>query len=52
LRSLGCHLGQGFLMSRPVAPEAIDMLLAVAVPFPHVQFDATINRLTTARRDA
>jgi diguanylate cyclase (GGDEF)-like protein len=52
LRSLGCHLGQGFLMSRPVAPEAIETLLAASVPFPHVQFDATINRLTTARRDA
>jgi diguanylate cyclase (GGDEF)-like protein len=51
LRSLGCHLGQGFLMSRPVAPEAIENLLAAAIPFPHVQFDATINGLTTAQRE-
>ena len=50
LRALGCHLGQGFLMSRPVAPEAIESLLAVAIPFPHVEFDATISRLTTAQR--
>ena len=41
LRALGCHLGQGFLMSRPVTPDAIENLLAAAVPFPHVEFDAT-----------
>ncbi|HTC69134.1 MAG TPA: EAL domain-containing protein, partial [Acidothermaceae bacterium] len=52
LRSLGCHLGQGFLMSRPVAPEAIETLLAAPIPFPHVEFDATISRLTIANRDA
>jgi diguanylate cyclase (GGDEF)-like protein len=41
LRALGCHLGQGFLMSRPVAPEAIESLLAAPIPFPHVEFAAT-----------
>ena len=41
LRALGCHLGQGFLMSRPVAPQAIEPLLAAPIPFPHVEFDAT-----------
>ena len=51
LRSLGCHLGQGFLMSRPVAPEAIENLLAAPIPFPHVAFDATINWPTTALRN-
>ena len=50
LRALGCHLGQGFLMSRPVAPEAIENLLAAAVPFPHVEFDATIDRSMTTQR--
>ncbi len=39
LRSLGCHLGQGFLMSRPVAPESIENLLAASIPFPYVQFE-------------
>jgi diguanylate cyclase (GGDEF)-like protein len=52
LRALGCHLGQGFLMSRPVAPEAIENLLAAAVPFPHVEFDATTNRPTTTQRNS
>jgi len=28
LRSAGCHLGQGFLWSRPVPPDAIDGMLA------------------------
>ena len=42
LRALGCHLGQGFLMSRPVAPEAIENLLAAPIPFPHVEFDCAI----------
>jgi diguanylate cyclase (GGDEF)-like protein len=49
LRSLGCHLGQGFLMSRPVAPEAIENLLAAPIPFPHVAFDAAIKRPTKTR---
>jgi diguanylate cyclase (GGDEF)-like protein len=52
LRSLGCHLGQGFLMSRPVAAEAIEMLLAAPIPFPHVEFDGTTPRLPTAPRSA
>lgn len=51
LRALGCNLGQGFLMSRPVAPEAIENLLAVPIPFPHVEFDATVNRPTTTQRN-
>ncbi len=49
LRALGCHLGQGFLMSRPVTPDAIENLLAAAVPFPHVVFDATTNWTTVQR---
>lgn len=48
LRSLGCHLGQGFLMSRPVASAAIESLLAAAIPFPHVEFEATVDTLMTA----
>jgi EAL domain-containing protein (putative c-di-GMP-specific phosphodiesterase class I) len=32
LRGMGCDIGQGFLLSRPVAAEAIDALLAARVP--------------------
>ncbi|HEY2428197.1 MAG TPA: EAL domain-containing protein, partial [Acidimicrobiales bacterium] len=32
LTSLGCGLAQGFLFSRPVAPEDIPSLLGAAVP--------------------
>ena len=38
LRALGCHLGQGFLMSRPVSAENIEALLSAPIPFPHVSF--------------
>jgi diguanylate cyclase (GGDEF)-like protein len=48
LRALGCHLGQGFLLSRPVAAEAIETLLKATVPFPHLEFGATIDRRTIA----
>jgi EAL domain-containing protein (putative c-di-GMP-specific phosphodiesterase class I) len=34
LRALGCHTGQGFLMSRPVAATAIDALLATSTRHP------------------
>jgi diguanylate cyclase (GGDEF)-like protein len=36
LRAMGCVLGQGFLLSRPVSPDAIDALLATPVPLPHI----------------
>ncbi len=31
LQSLGCHMGQGYLLSRPIAPHAVDALLAEQV---------------------
>jgi EAL domain-containing protein (putative c-di-GMP-specific phosphodiesterase class I) len=49
LRALGCHLGQGFLMSRPVAPEAIERLLSAPIPFPDVEFDGSISVAAAAR---
>lgn len=36
LRAMGCHVGQGFLLSRPVSADAIDALLAVPMPLPHI----------------
>jgi diguanylate cyclase (GGDEF)-like protein len=42
LRLVGCHLGQGFLMSRPVSPDAIELLLAAPIPFPHVAFEGSV----------
>jgi diguanylate cyclase (GGDEF)-like protein len=36
LKAIGCRLGQGFLMSRPVGAETIDALLAAPIPFPHL----------------
>jgi diguanylate cyclase (GGDEF)-like protein len=36
LREMGCHIGQGFLLSRPVTADAVDALLAAPMPFPHI----------------
>ncbi|MDQ1599880.1 MAG: hypothetical protein QOD68_1354 [Actinomycetota bacterium] len=36
LRAMGCTLGQGFLLSRPVPADAIDALLAAPMSLPHV----------------
>jgi diguanylate cyclase (GGDEF)-like protein len=36
LRVMGCHVGQGFLLSRPGSTEAIEALLAAPMPLPHV----------------
>jgi diguanylate cyclase (GGDEF)-like protein len=41
LRAIGCHLGQGFLMSRPRPPEIIETLLGDANPFPHLNLTAS-----------
>jgi EAL domain-containing protein (putative c-di-GMP-specific phosphodiesterase class I) len=35
LRAMGCRIGQGFLLSRPAAADAIDLLLASSVSLPH-----------------
>ncbi|MDQ1746963.1 MAG: diguanylate cyclase [Frankiaceae bacterium] len=32
LQSLGCQAGQGYLLSRPLAPDAIDILLLLSSP--------------------
>jgi EAL domain-containing protein (putative c-di-GMP-specific phosphodiesterase class I) len=44
LQTMGCHLGQGFLLSRPVSAEAIDALLAVPMPLPHVKLGEPVHR--------
>jgi diguanylate cyclase (GGDEF)-like protein len=36
LRAMGCHIGQGFLLSRPVSADAIDALLAAPMPLAHI----------------
>jgi Amt family ammonium transporter len=36
LRAAGCKVGQGFLFSRPVSAEAIEVLLAAPIPLPVV----------------
>jgi diguanylate cyclase (GGDEF)-like protein len=44
LRAMGCTLGQGFLLSRPVPADAIDALLAAPMPLPHVELHDAGNR--------
>jgi diguanylate cyclase len=34
LRAAGCKIGQGFLFSRPVSAQAIEVLLATPIPLP------------------
>jgi diguanylate cyclase (GGDEF)-like protein len=36
LRAMGCRVGQGFLLSRPITADAVDALLAAPMPFPHI----------------
>jgi hypothetical protein len=36
LRAMGCRLGQGHLLSVAVSAEAVEPLLAVSTPFPHI----------------
>jgi diguanylate cyclase (GGDEF)-like protein len=36
LRAMGCRVGQGFLLSRPITADAVDALLATPMPFPHI----------------
>jgi diguanylate cyclase (GGDEF)-like protein len=36
LREMGCRIGQGFLLSRPVSADAIEVLLTEALPLAHI----------------
>jgi diguanylate cyclase (GGDEF)-like protein len=36
LREMGCRIGQGFLLSRPVSAAAIDLLLSEALPLANI----------------
>ncbi len=45
LRSMGCHLGQGFLLSRPLSTSATESLLASPMPLPRAEAPAgVVNR--------
>jgi EAL domain-containing protein (putative c-di-GMP-specific phosphodiesterase class I) len=49
LRAMGCQIGQGFLLSRPVSADAIETLLASPVPLLHVAaFEPVAAQLTQA----
>ncbi len=43
LRAMGCHLGQGFLLSRPLSVDGVEALLAAPLPFPHIGLDGHIE---------
>ena len=43
LRGMGCHVGQGFLLSRPVSADAIDALLAAPMPMPHIGLSSAVS---------
>jgi EAL domain-containing protein (putative c-di-GMP-specific phosphodiesterase class I) len=44
VREMGCHFGQGFLLSRPVSATAIEALLVARLPLPDVGLWATIGQ--------
>ena len=46
LRDMGCHFGQGFLLSRPVSASAIEALLVARLPLPDVGLWATVSQLS------
>src|SRR5206468_12842689 len=49
LRALGCHYGQGFLFSRPLAADALGELLDRQTDGPHWDLGAApVDRLTAA----
>jgi diguanylate cyclase (GGDEF)-like protein len=37
LRAMGCSIGQGFLLARPMSVEAVGALLAERIPLPHIE---------------
>jgi diguanylate cyclase (GGDEF)-like protein len=43
LRAMGCRIGQGFLLSRPVPAGAIDALLAASLPMPHITLERSVH---------
>ncbi len=44
LLAMGCQLGQGFLLSRPVAADVVETYLAAPTPFPHVALSDLVTR--------
>jgi EAL domain-containing protein (putative c-di-GMP-specific phosphodiesterase class I) len=42
LQTMGCKLGQGFLLSRPLSTEAIETLLDASSPFPHIPWRGSV----------
>jgi diguanylate cyclase (GGDEF)-like protein len=51
LRAMGCRVGQGFLLSRPLSPEAVEALLASPLPV-HVIGLHSAARAITAVTDS
>jgi diguanylate cyclase (GGDEF)-like protein len=48
LRGMGCHIGQGFLLSRPIPADAIDALLAAPLPLAHIGlWEATPSQIVS-----
>jgi diguanylate cyclase (GGDEF)-like protein len=43
LRTMGCDIGQGFLLSRPVPADTIDALLATPIPVAHIGLSAVVS---------
>ena len=43
LRAMGCHVGQGFLLSRPMTVDGIEALLAAPIPLAHIGIGAPVR---------
>jgi diguanylate cyclase (GGDEF)-like protein len=52
LRALGCRVGQGFLLARPLSSDAIDALLAAPMPLPHIGLGEGVGLHTPPTRRA
>jgi diguanylate cyclase (GGDEF)-like protein len=42
LRAMGCHIGQGFLLSRPMTVDGIEAVLAAPIPLAHIGIGAPV----------
>jgi EAL domain-containing protein (putative c-di-GMP-specific phosphodiesterase class I) len=51
LTDLGCEIGQGFLLSRPLAPSHVETLLTTPIPMPHIALITTASGSRSERSD-